>query len=94
MGTLYTIGTVLLTIVGIVSVMLILIQRGRGQGLAGAFGGMGGSTLLGTKAGTFLGKLTGWLLAVFVVLAIVLNVTFNSRPSTPGAPPPPARGAP
>jgi preprotein translocase subunit SecG len=84
-----TIGTVLLAILGVAIIMLVLIQRGRGQGLAGAFGGMGGASLLGTKAGTFIGKVTGWMVAAFIVLAIALNILYNSGRATRGAPPPP-----
>ncbi len=90
----FTVGQVLITIVGIVLIMLILIQRGRGQGLAGAFGGMGGSTLLGTKAGTFIGKLTGWLLAAFVVLALLMNMYVNFSGARTPSEAPPARGTP
>ena len=32
-------------------IALVLIQRGRGGGLAGAFGGAGGQSAFGTKAG-------------------------------------------
>ena len=32
-------------------ILLVLIQRGRGGGLAGALGGMGGQSAFGTKAG-------------------------------------------
>ncbi|RLS51073.1 MAG: preprotein translocase subunit SecG, partial [Planctomycetota bacterium] len=32
-------------------ILLVLIQRGRGGGLAGAFGGAGGQSAFGTKAG-------------------------------------------
>ena len=32
-------------------IVLVLIQRGKGGGLAGAFGGMGGQSAFGTKAG-------------------------------------------
>ena len=32
-------------------ILLILVQRGKGGGLAGAFGGMGGQSAFGTKAG-------------------------------------------
>ena len=74
-------GRIVLTVLGVVLILLVLIQRGRGQGLAGAFGGTGGTSLLGTKAGSFIGKVTAWLAAIWMVLAIVLNIAFNaSRP--------------
>ena len=42
---------VLLSFVAIFMILLILVQRGRGGGLAGALGGMGGSSAFGAKAG-------------------------------------------
>ena len=42
---------VLMFLVALFLILLVLIQRGRGGGLAGAFGGMGGQSAFGTKAG-------------------------------------------
>lgn len=42
-------GALILTAVFII--LLVLIQRGKGGGLSGALGGMGGNSALGTKAG-------------------------------------------
>ena len=39
-------------------ILLVLIQRGKGGGLAGAFGGMGGQSAFGTKAGDAFTKIT------------------------------------
>ena len=39
-------------------ILLVLIQRGRGGGLAGAFGGMGGQSAFGTKAGDLFTRIT------------------------------------
>lgn len=39
-------------------ILLILIQRGKGGGLAGAFGGMGGQSAFGTKAGDTFMRIT------------------------------------
>jgi preprotein translocase subunit SecG len=38
-------------ILGLFLILLILIQRGKGGGLAGAFGGVGGSSPFGSRAG-------------------------------------------
>ena len=46
-----TLLNVLIVICSIFLICLVLIQRGKGGGLAGAFGGMGGSSAFGTKAG-------------------------------------------
>jgi len=66
---------ILLILVGLFLILLILIQRGKGGGLAGAFGGMGGQSAFGTKAGDLFtwityGVSTFWLL--LCLLAIVL----------------------
>lgn len=74
-----TVARILMTVVGVVLILVVLIQRGRGQGLAGAFGGMGGAGLLGTRAGSFIGKVTAWLAAFWLLLAVVLNIVFNYR---------------
>jgi len=53
-------------------ILLVLIQKGRGGGLSAAFGGAGGSSLLGTKTGDFLTWVTIGLVAVFLLLGVVL----------------------
>ncbi len=57
----------LLAFSGLFLIGLILLQRGRGGGLAGAFGGMGGQSAFGTKAGDVftritIGVATAWIL--------------------------------
>jgi preprotein translocase subunit SecG len=60
-------------VVTICLILLILVQKGRGGGLSGAFGGAGGgASLLGTKTGDFLTWVTIGLVIVFLVLAVVL----------------------
>ena len=58
-------------------ILLVLVQRGRGGGLAGAFGGMGGQSAFGTKAGDLftritIGVATGWIL-LCICSILVLN---------------------
>jgi preprotein translocase subunit SecG len=54
-------------------ILLILVQKGRGGGLSGAFGGAGGgASLLGTKTGDFLTWVTIGLVILFLVLAVVM----------------------
>ena len=48
-------------------ILLVLVQRGKGGGLAGAFGGLGGQSAFGTKAGDLftrvtIGVATAWIL--------------------------------
>ena len=64
-----TLAMTALMIVGFVLIILILLQRGRGGGLAGAFGGLGGESAFGTKAGDVFTKITVGVVVVWVVLA-------------------------
>lgn len=59
----------LLMFVGMILMIVILLQRGRGGGLAGAFGGLGGQSAFGTKAGDVFTKITVVLATIWVVLA-------------------------
>jgi preprotein translocase subunit SecG len=92
MNALLYITLILFILVCIFLILLVLIQKGRGGGLASAFGGMGGNTAFGSKTGDVLTWATSVVFGVFIVLAIVLNLVANSvnakRPvvATPGAP--------
>ncbi|MGD0140133.1 MAG: preprotein translocase subunit SecG [Tepidisphaeraceae bacterium] len=57
-----------------VMIMLVLVQKGRGGGLSGAFGGAGGNTAFGAKTGDVLTWATSVVFALFVILAVVLNL--------------------
>jgi preprotein translocase subunit SecG len=54
--------------VGVILIGVILLQRGRGGGLAGAFGGMGGQSAFGTKAGDVFTRITIVLATIWIVL--------------------------
>ena len=54
-------------------ILLVLIQRGRGGGLAGALGGMGGQSAFGTKAGDLFTKITIGV-ATFLILLCILSI--------------------
>ncbi|MFC1793293.1 preprotein translocase subunit SecG [Planctomycetota bacterium] len=53
-------------------VLMILIQKGRGGGLSGAFGGAMAGGVLGSKTGDFLTWVTIVLVGVFLTLAVVM----------------------
>jgi preprotein translocase subunit SecG len=56
-------------------ILLVLIQRGRGGGLTGALGGMGGQSAFGTKAGDIFTKITVGVAAFWIALCILsINV--------------------
>ena len=62
---------VLLFITATLLILLILVQKGKGGGLAGAFGGMGGQSAFGTKAGDLFTKITIGLAAFWIILCLV-----------------------
>lgn len=67
----------LFILVCLILILLILIQKGRGGGLSGAFGGAGGNTAFGSKTGDVLTWATSIIFGIFIVLAVVLNVISN-----------------
>ena len=64
--------------VGIFLIGLILLQRGRGGGLAGAFGGMGGQSAFGTKAGDIFTRITIVVAVIWILLACVCILVVNA----------------
>jgi preprotein translocase subunit SecG len=61
-------------------ILLVLVQRGRGGGLAGALGGMGGQSAFGTKAGDVFTRITVAVAAVWILLCILsINVLGRQR---------------
>ena len=52
-------------------ILLVLVQRGRGGGLAGALGGMGGQSAFGAKAGDVFTRITIVTAVVWIVLCVV-----------------------
>jgi preprotein translocase subunit SecG len=73
----------LVLLVGIMLIFLVLIQRGKGGGLSGAFGGAGGSSAFGSRAGDLFTRVTLVLAAVWVLLIMVhIKVIQASKSST------------
>jgi preprotein translocase subunit SecG len=63
----------LFVLAAIVLILVVLIQKGRGGGLSAAFGGGMASGLLGSKTGDFLTWATITLVAIYLVLAVLLD---------------------
>ncbi|HBE69345.1 MAG TPA: preprotein translocase subunit SecG [Planctomycetaceae bacterium] len=49
-------------------ILLVLVQRGRGGGIAGALGGPGGQSAFGTKAGDLFTRITIGVAALWIVV--------------------------
>lgn len=62
-------------------IALVLIQRGRGGGLAGAFGGAGGQSAFGTKAGDVFTRITVIVAACWILLCILAINVLGRRQS-------------
>src|SRR5437773_1181915 len=79
MGALF--GT-LLTILASFLILLILVQRGRGGGLTGALGGMGGSSAFGAKAGDVFTRIT--IVTATIWIGVCVAAAYWSNPTHHG----------
>ncbi len=70
-------------------VCLVLIQLRKRGGLAGAFGGVGGSSAFGTKAGDVFTQVTMSVAAFWIVLCMLMVILSNRGETPPGATTPP-----
>ena len=76
-GFLIGLLNVLLVISSLFLICLVLIQRGKGGGLAGAFGGPGGSSAFGTKAGDIFTKITIITAGIWFLLTMLQVILIN-----------------
>src|SRR5262245_18470638 len=74
---------VVIVVGGLILIPLILIQRGKGGGLAGAFGGAGGSSAFGSRAGDLFTRITIGVAAVWIVLIMLQVKVVKSTERTP-----------
>lgn len=75
MQILFWVMTSVFIFVSFILIFIVLIQKGRGGGISSAFGGGGGgSTAFGAKTGDVLTWATSIIFALFVVLAVTLNL--------------------
>lgn len=76
-----------LFLTSVLLILTILIQRGRGGGLAGALGGAGGQSAFGTKAGDTFTRITLVMAAFWILLSAaaiaVLNDSGQKLPDGP-----------
>jgi preprotein translocase subunit SecG len=72
--------TILHVLICLLLIVAVLLQAGKGGGLASALGGgMSSSSVLGGRsAATFLTKATGVLAAVFMLICLVQSFTYTA----------------
>jgi len=73
---------IVLLLLGIFLIIIVLIQRGKGGGLAGAFGGLGGSSPFGSRAGDAFTRLTIYVACVWLVLTMVQVIAVQNNAYT------------
>ena len=61
----------IIIVLGLMLMLIVLIQRGKGGGLAGAFGGAGGSSAFGSRTADAFVKITLYLAAVWVLFIMI-----------------------
>ena len=71
---------VLLFCTSLFMMLLILVQRGKGGGLTGALGGMGGQSAFGSKAGDAFTKITVVTAVLWITLCMITIAAFNPPP--------------
>lgn len=77
----FTLFIVLHVIFCIFLILVILLQTGKGAGIGAAFGG-GSQTVFGPRgAGSFIGKVTGTVAALFMITSIILAYLSTSGTS-------------
>lgn len=77
--------SVFLILVCVLLILVILLQKGRGGGLAGAFGGAGGHSAFGAKTGDVFTWITVGLTFGFIVMAVIGNYVFVPEKIEPAA---------
>ena len=78
----------------ILLILIVLLQKGRGGGLSGAFGGVGGHSAFGAKTGDVFTWITVGLTFFFILIAVIGNWVFippSGNPPSAAMTPTPVR---
>jgi len=75
----YAVLVVIHIIVSIFLIVVILLQAGRGGGLADTFGGSQMQSMFGTKSATVLQKMTTVCAAMFIITCLSLAILSSYR---------------
>jgi preprotein translocase subunit SecG len=62
-------------------VVVILLQKSKGEGLGMAFGAEMGESIFGARASNVLVKVTIWLGTIFIVNTVILAMIYTNAPS-------------
>jgi preprotein translocase subunit SecG len=79
-------AAILLVILGFILIFLVLIQKGRGGGLAGAFGGPGGSSAFGSRTGERITWVTIIAASIWLLLIMITVKATQPLPRASTAP--------
>lgn len=69
----------LLFVLSFLIVAIILLQRGRGGGLTGALGGLGGQSAFGVKAGDIFTRITAVLVLIWITLCATAAFWYKEK---------------
>ena len=86
-AAIHTVFGILMFLAALFLILLVLVQRGRGGGLSGALGGMGGQSAFGTRAGDTFTYVTIWTSAIWILLCIAALKFLGFQPGRLGAEP-------
>ena len=70
-----------MSLIAVFLILLVLVQRGRGGGLAGAFGGLGGQSAFGAKAGDLFTRITMVAAFLWIILCMAAIRVLNAPSS-------------
>ena len=73
-----------MAVLSVFLILVVLVQRGRGGGLTGALGGMGGQSAFGTKAGDLFTRITIVVAALWVLVSMAALKVLNDRSAFAG----------
>ena len=65
---------VFLSVSALIVIILVMLQRGKGGGLAGALGGAGGQRAFGTKAGDLFTKITIGVASFWILISVLTAI--------------------
>lgn len=82
MSILINVTLAIWSLIALLMVLVILMQRPKSEGLGAAFGGGVTDNIFGAQTTNVLVKFTGWLAGFFFVLTFALSVLYAHRGST------------